>query len=84
MPITTNGMSLNPAHGKVYSMQLYMIHIFSYLQQDDGFSSTPVSPNNKTDRHDIKEILLKEKVEDTNMVIRSRKSMWDKQYKKCR
>jgi len=36
---------------------------------------TPVSPNNKTDRHDRTEIILKEKVEDTNGVFRIRKSI---------
>jgi hypothetical protein len=41
--------------------------------------STPVSPNNKTDRQDITEIPLKEKVEDTNGVIRSCKSKQDGQ-----
>jgi hypothetical protein len=33
-----------------------------------------ITPNKKTDRHDITEILLKEKFEDTKEVIRSRKS----------
>ena len=37
VPITTNPMSLNPVHGKMYSIQLYMIHFFSELRQDDGF-----------------------------------------------
>jgi hypothetical protein len=46
--------------------------------------STPVSPNNKTDRQDITEILLNEKVEDTNGVSRSCKSKQDGQCKKCR
>jgi len=32
MPITTNPMFLNPAHGKMYSIQLYMIHFFSELR----------------------------------------------------
>jgi len=36
VPITTNPMSLNPAHAKTYSIQLYMIHFFSELRQDDG------------------------------------------------
>jgi hypothetical protein len=31
--------------------------------------STPVSPNNETDRQDITEILLKENVEDTNDTV---------------
>jgi len=48
------------------------------------FSEYSVSPNNKTDRQDIREILLKEKVEDTNGVIRSCKSKLDGQCKKCR
>jgi hypothetical protein len=37
VPITTNAMNSNPAHGKVYPIQLYMIHVFSDLRQDDGF-----------------------------------------------
>ena len=36
--VTTNDMSLNPAHGKVYSIHLYMIHLVIDLQQNDGFS----------------------------------------------
>ena len=36
VPITTNHMSLNPAHGKMYSIQLHMLHFFSELRQDDG------------------------------------------------
>jgi hypothetical protein len=43
VPITTNAMNLNPAHGKVYSIQLYMIHVFSDLRQDDGFLRVPRS-----------------------------------------
>ena len=39
VPITTNPMSLNPAHGKMYSIQLYMIHFVSELLQDDGLLS---------------------------------------------
>jgi hypothetical protein len=35
---------------------------------------TPVSPNNTIERHDIAEILLKEKFDDTKGVIISRKS----------
>jgi hypothetical protein len=36
VPITTNPMSLHPAHGKMYSIQLYMTHFFSELRQEDG------------------------------------------------
>ena len=78
VPFSTNPMILNPVHGKMYSIQLYMIHFFSELRQDDWSSpSNPVSPNNKTDRQDITEILLKEKLEDTNGVIRSCRSNQD-------
>jgi hypothetical protein len=85
VPITTNPMSLNPAHGKMYSIQLYMIHFFQCIATGRWSSpSTPVTPNNKTDRQDITEILLKEKVVDTNGVIRSCKSKQDGQCKKCR
>ena len=78
-------MSLNPAHGKMYWIQLYMIHSFQWIATGRWSSpSTPVSQNNKTDRQDITEILLNEKVEDTNGVIRSCKSKQDGQCKKCR
>jgi hypothetical protein len=42
VPITTNIVSLNPARGKVYSIQHYVIKFV-----------------NKTNLHDISEILLK-------------------------
>jgi hypothetical protein len=53
-PITTNVVSLNPAHGKVYSIQHYVIKFVSDLRRVSGFSST-----NKADCHHIAEILLK-------------------------
>ena len=43
VPITTNVVGSHPAHGKVYSIQLYMIHVFSDLRQDDGFLRVPRS-----------------------------------------
>jgi len=49
--ITTKVVSLNPAHGMVYSIQHYVIKFVSDLRQ--------VSSINKTNRHDITEILLK-------------------------
>ena len=74
VPINTNAMSSNPAHGKVYSIQLYMIHFSTTCDRTMVFStSTPVSPNNKTDRNDRTEIMLKDKVENVNGVIRRRK-----------
>ena len=45
----------NPAHGKMYSIQNYVIKFVCDLQQVDA----PVSSTNKTDRHDQTEILLK-------------------------
>ena len=46
VPITTNIVSLNPAHGEVYSIQHYVIKFFSDL----WFSlDPPVSSTNKID-----------------------------------
>jgi hypothetical protein len=49
-PITTKVVSLNPAHGEVYLIQNYVIKFVWF---------SPVSSTNKTDHHDITEILLK-------------------------
>jgi len=37
LPITTKVVSLNSAHGEVYSIQHYVIKIVSYLRQVSGF-----------------------------------------------
>jgi hypothetical protein len=51
-------VSANPVHGDVYSIQQYVINLVSATGR--WFSpGTPVSSTNKTDRHDITEILLK-------------------------
>jgi hypothetical protein len=56
--ITTKAVSANPAHGEACSMQHYVIKYVLWLI--GVFSpDTPVSFTNKTDRHDIAEILLK-------------------------
>jgi hypothetical protein len=39
--ITTKVLSLNPTHGKVYSIQHYVIRFGSDLQQVDGFLRFP-------------------------------------------
>jgi hypothetical protein len=52
--IASKVVSSNPAHGEVYSIEHYVIKVVSDLRPD-----TPVSPTNKTDRHDIAEIVLK-------------------------
>ena len=56
VPITTN-VSLNTIHGEVYLMEHYVIKFVIDLQ---WFSpDAPFSSTNKTDRHNIAEILLK-------------------------
>jgi hypothetical protein len=62
VPIITKVVSLNPAHGEIYLMQHY--HICDKNSQSPAagrwFSpGTPDTSTNKTDRHDITEILLK-------------------------
>ena len=54
-------MYLNPAYGKVYSIQLDIIKFVSDMQQVGQWFSqgTLVSSANKTNCHDISEILLK-------------------------
>ena len=37
VPITTKVVNLNPAHGKMYSIQPYMIKFVSDLRQVDEF-----------------------------------------------
>jgi hypothetical protein len=58
VPITAKVVSLNPVHGEVYSIQHYVIKFASDLR---WFSpgTHQVTSTNKTDRHDIAEILLK-------------------------
>ena len=52
-------VSSNSAHGEVYSIQHYVIKFVSDLRQVGGFLRPPISSTNKTDLHDITEILLK-------------------------
>ena len=60
VPINNKVVSSNPAHGDVYSIQIYMIEVCQWLATGWWFSpGTPVSSSNKTDHHDINEILLK-------------------------
>jgi|JYMV01.1.fsa_nt_gi methylthioribose-1-phosphate isomerase len=79
LPITTKVVSLNPVHGEVYLIQHYVIKFASDLLQVGGFSlSTPVSSTNKTDRHDITEILLKVAL---NTIIQTKPSSKNKRRK---
>jgi hypothetical protein len=59
VPITTKVVSSNSAHGDVYSIQHYVIKFVSDWRQVGGFLRTPVSSTNKTDSHNITEIVLK-------------------------
>jgi hypothetical protein len=57
---TNKVVNSNPAHGEVYSMQHYMIKFVGNLWKvDEFFPGTSISSTNKTNRHDIAEILLK-------------------------
>ena len=60
VPITTNIVSSNPTHGMVYWIQHYVIKFVSDLRQFSGFlQELEISSPNKTDWHNITEILLK-------------------------
>jgi hypothetical protein len=56
VPITTKIVSSNPVHGEMYSIQHYVIKFVSDLRQVGGFLQVLT---NKTDCHDLTEILLK-------------------------
>ena len=72
-------MSSNPVHGKVYSTTL-CDEICQWLVAGWCFSpGTPVSSHNKTDSHDIAEILLKMALNTitlTLMKIKSKSTMF--------
>ena len=58
--ITTKVVSSSTVHDEAYSMQNYEIKVVSDLRQVGGFLRVhPVSSTNKSDHHDITEILLK-------------------------
>ena len=56
LPITTNIVSSNPFHGKLYSIQRYVI---KFVNDATGQWYSPVSSINKNGRHDRTEILLR-------------------------
>jgi hypothetical protein len=56
--ITANVVSSNPAHGEVYSIQHYVTKFISDLLQVGGFIRVLRFLHQKTDHHDITEILL--------------------------
>ena len=60
---------LEPRSNEGYSIQHYVIKFVSDLRQVGGFSpGTPVSSINKTDRHDMTEILLKVALNTTTLI----------------
>ena len=61
VPITTYVVGSNLTHGKVYLIQHYVIKFVSDIWQVIGFLWVLGFPplTNKTDHHDITEILLK-------------------------
>ena len=60
------------AHGEVYSIQLCVITFVSELHQvGDFLRGTSVTPTNKTNRHDITEILLKTPLNTINLNLKS-------------
>jgi hypothetical protein len=70
VPITTKVVSSNPVHGDVYSVQHYVMKFVSDLRQVDDFLQVlRFSSTNKTDRHDITEILLKVVLNLLNLCI---------------
>jgi len=71
VPITTMVVSLNPVHGKVYLILVALCDIVCQLLVIGRWFSpdTTVSSTNKTDCHDITEILLKEVFNTINQPI---------------
>jgi hypothetical protein len=63
-------MSSNPVHVDIYSIQHYVIEFVIYLRSTGPWLSpdpgTPVYYTNKTDLHDITEILLKKALNTIN------------------
>jgi gamma-glutamylcyclotransferase (GGCT)/AIG2-like uncharacterized protein YtfP len=69
VPIITNVVSLNPVRGEVYSIQHNVIKFVDDLRQVAGsLRVTSVSTTNKTDLHDITEILLKVALNTLNQI----------------
>jgi hypothetical protein len=71
VPITTNIVSLNPVHGNTHSIH-YVIKFVSDIVAGRWFSpGTLVFSTNKTDSHDITEILLKVALNTINQTNQS-------------
>ena len=60
VPIATNVVSLNSAHGKVYSMQNYVINFVSNIRQVGGVLQVLLFPQLiKIDHYNMAKLLLK-------------------------
>ena len=65
---TTKAVSLNRVHGEVYSVQKYVIKFVGDIATGRWFSTgTLVFSTNKTDFHDITEVLLKVALNTINL-----------------
>ena len=84
MPITTDFVSSNLAHGEVLSIHYYVLKFVSNLLQVGAFPFA-----NKTDHHDITEILLKVTLNSKTLTypVPIQKAVWHVQVinisKKC-
>ena len=66
--ITTNIGSSKPVRGEVYTIQYYVMKFVGDLRQIGGFlQGTPVSLINKSDHHEITEILSKVALNTTSV-----------------
>ena len=72
VPIITKAESFNPAHGDVCSIQHYVINFVSGLW---CFRGIPVTSTNKTDCHNVTEILLKGVLNTINLTLYYRLKM---------
>ena len=69
VPITNQVVSSNPVHGEVCSIQNNVIKVVSDLRQVWFFPGASVSSTNKTDCHNITEILLKVALNTINKTL---------------
>ena len=67
VPISTKVASSNPADGEVYSIQLYVIELSVTCGRSVVFSGYSVCSTNKTDHHDIDELLFKVALDTTTL-----------------
>jgi pyruvate kinase len=70
LPIATNVVSLNSAHGKVYSMQNYVINFASDIRQVGGVLQVLLFHQLiKIDHHNMAELLLKVALITINLTL---------------